>query len=63
MDGHKSSTLFTTSSELAVSNLVPALMGKERAKKFQIFASDIMVTKKKPALGYDEAETSQCVIF
>jgi hypothetical protein len=38
-------------------------MGKERAKKFQIFASDIMVTKKKPSLGYDEAETSQCVIF
>lgn len=58
----------STSSELAVRNLVKTLMGPERAAKFQIFAGD-MVQKKKPApdvynmavekMGLDK---SKCVI-
>lgn len=38
----------STSSELAVKNLVGTLFGPNRAAKFQIFAGD-MVSKKKPA--------------
>ena len=58
----------STSSELAVRNLVSTLMGPERASKFQIFAGD-MVQKKKPSpdvylmaidrMGLDK---SKCVI-
>jgi HAD superfamily hydrolase (TIGR01509 family) len=58
----------STSSELAVRNLVQTLMGPDRAAKFQIFAGD-MVKKKKPApdvynmavdtMGLDK---SKCVI-
>ena len=58
----------STSSELAVRNLVSTLMGPERASKFQIFAGD-MVKKKKPSpdvylmaidrMGLDK---SKCVI-
>ncbi len=58
----------STSSELAVSNLVQTLMGKERASKFQIFAGD-MVKKKKPApdvylMAVDtmKLDKSKCVI-
>ena len=56
----------STSNEKAVSNLVLTLMGKERAKKFQIFAGDC-VPKKKPSpdiynlaaktMGLDPAKT------
>merc|ERR1712146_553011 len=56
----------STSNEKAVSNLVLTLMGKERAKKFQIFAGDC-VAKKKPSpdiynlaaksMGLDPAKT------
>lgn len=59
----------STSSELAVSNLVHTLMGKERASKFQIFAGD-MVKKKKPApdvylMAVDtmKLDKSKCVII
>ena len=38
----------STSSELAVNNLVRTLMGEERASKFRIFAGD-MVKSKKPS--------------
>jgi HAD superfamily hydrolase (TIGR01509 family) len=38
----------STSNEKAVSNIVETLMGPERAKKFQIFAGDV-VEKKKPS--------------
>ena len=58
----------STSSEMAVRNLVDTLMGPQRASKFQIFAGD-MVKKKKPApdvylmavdkMGLDK---SKCVI-
>jgi HAD superfamily hydrolase (TIGR01509 family) len=58
----------STSSELAVRNLVNTLMGPERAAKFDIFAGD-MVQKKKPSpdvylmaidrMGLDK---SKCVI-
>ena len=58
----------STSSELAVSNLVHTLMGEERASKFQIFAGD-MVKKKKPApdvylMAVDtmKLDKSKCVI-
>ncbi len=58
----------STSSELAVSNLVQTLMGKDRASKFQIFAGD-MVKKKKPApdvylMAVDtmKLDKSKCVI-
>jgi len=59
----------STSNEKAVTNLVNTLMGPERAKRFQIFAGD-MVEKKKPApdvynmavdkMGLDK---SKCVII
>jgi len=59
----------STSSELAVSNLVSTLMGQERASKFQIFAGD-MVKKKKPApdvylMAVDtmKLDKSKCVII
>ena len=58
----------STSSEIAVRNLVETLFGPERFEKFQIFAGD-MVAKKKPApdvyllavdtMGLDK---SRCVI-
>ena len=59
----------STSNEKAVTNLVNALMGPERASKFQIFAGD-MVKNKKPApdvynmavenMGLDK---SKCVVI
>jgi len=59
----------STSSELAVSNLVNTLMGQDRASKFQIFAGD-MVKKKKPApdvylMAVDtmKLDKSKCVII
>jgi HAD superfamily hydrolase (TIGR01509 family) len=59
----------STSSELAVTNLVQTLMGKERSSKFQIFAGD-MVKAKKPApdvylMAVDtmELDKSRCVII
>jgi len=58
----------STSNEKAVTNLVHTLMGPDRAKKFRIFAGD-MVQKKKPAPDvYNMAvaemglEKSKCVI-
>ena len=36
----------STSNEKAVSNIVETLMGPERAKKFQIFAGDVVEKKK-----------------
>ena len=58
----------STSSELAVSNLVSTLMGPDRAAKFQIFAGD-MVKAKKPApdvynMAVDEMglDKRRCVI-
>jgi HAD superfamily hydrolase (TIGR01509 family) len=59
----------STSSELAVRNLVRKLMGEDRASKFRIFAGD-MVKSKKPSpdiyqLAVDEMELNKdrCVII
>jgi HAD superfamily hydrolase (TIGR01509 family) len=59
----------STSNEKAVSNLVSTLMGPERASKFQIFAGD-MVKSKKPSpdiynLCVDtmQLDKSRCIII
>lgn len=58
----------STSSELAVRNLVNTLMGEDRASYFEIFAGD-MVQRKKPApdvynmaVDHMQLDKSKCVI-
>lgn len=48
LDANVRLAVCSTSSELAVRNLVQTLMGPERANKFDIYAGD-MVSNKKPA--------------
>jgi HAD superfamily hydrolase (TIGR01509 family) len=58
----------STSSEIAVTNLVKTLMGDDRASKFQIFAGDMVATKKPAPDVYNMAveamklDKTRCII-